>query len=419
MAKSNKDFFKSKKDWSVIKDRLLGCYLIPYFQKLLKSNKPIFYVDCFAGKGKFEDGNDGSPLIALRARDTCIQQTTIKNKSNAIQMCFIDLNYANDLKINTLPFEQQYNKLLIVDGAYEKEIDSILQNKQGFNVFLYIDPYGIKALDSILFERFNNYGFATFEMLINFNSFGFFRDACQVMNVKCDKDEAFDLSGIVEYEPTEFDTSNRSEKLLTNIVGGEYWKDIVKDYNDGKIDGYKAERRLSYEYKQYLKQKYKYVLDMPIRLKEKQQPKYRMIHVCNHEAGCYLMAENMQKRKNELFLDIQKGGQLTFFDESYENYSSVEGDILTEKDIEKFIAEHLSKCALETRLTKFLATFVNQYGLICEFSVIYEILKRMSDQRQIEIIRNPSITVNNNKPTTFWSEKESEGKTITVRRLKV
>lgn len=69
MSKDNKDFFKKKNEWSEIKDRLLGCYLTPYFQKVLLTRKPIFYVDCFAGKGKFEDGKDGSPLIALRIRE--------------------------------------------------------------------------------------------------------------------------------------------------------------------------------------------------------------------------------------------------------------------------------------------------------------------------------------------------------------
>ena len=74
MSKNNADFFKVKNPWSVIKDRLLQCYLAPYFQKVLTTNKPIFYVDCFAGKGKFEDGNPGSPLIALKVREECLRR---------------------------------------------------------------------------------------------------------------------------------------------------------------------------------------------------------------------------------------------------------------------------------------------------------------------------------------------------------
>ncbi|MFC2638325.1 MAG: hypothetical protein ACFN0X_05345 [Mitsuokella sp.] len=65
MAKKNDDFFVEKKPWSKVKDELLGCYLKPYVAKILHTRKPLAYVDCFAGKGKFDDGNPGSPLIAL------------------------------------------------------------------------------------------------------------------------------------------------------------------------------------------------------------------------------------------------------------------------------------------------------------------------------------------------------------------
>ena len=93
MSKNNADFFKAKNKWSEIKDRLLQCYLAPYFQKVLMTKKPIFYVDCFAGKGRFEDGKPGSPLIALTVRDECFQRTRRKDLDGAIQTCFIDLNY--------------------------------------------------------------------------------------------------------------------------------------------------------------------------------------------------------------------------------------------------------------------------------------------------------------------------------------
>ena len=59
MPKDNRDFFKTKKIWSEVKDELLGCYLVPYFNKILSMGNPILYVDCFAGKGKFDDGKNG------------------------------------------------------------------------------------------------------------------------------------------------------------------------------------------------------------------------------------------------------------------------------------------------------------------------------------------------------------------------
>lgn len=143
MAKDNKGFFKVKNSWSDIKDQLLGCYLAPYFQKVLMTNQPIFYVDCFAGKGKFEDGKPGSPLIALQARDDCLLCTSLKTGHGQIDACFIDLNYANDLKCNIADFCNSVNRTQVVSGKYEEIIEGLLSSKSGTNVFLYIDPYGI------------------------------------------------------------------------------------------------------------------------------------------------------------------------------------------------------------------------------------------------------------------------------------
>lgn len=69
MAKDNSTFFLKKNIWSEVKDELLGCYLRPYVQKILATRRPLFYVDCFAGKGRFDDGTKGSPLIALEIID--------------------------------------------------------------------------------------------------------------------------------------------------------------------------------------------------------------------------------------------------------------------------------------------------------------------------------------------------------------
>ena len=343
-----------------------------------------------------------------------MRRTKRTDKLGAIKTCFIDLNYAEELKENVLSVNPIYDKPIVISGRYEEKIEQCLQDKQGNNIFLYIDPYGIKALDSNLFDKFQTYGFYTFEMLINFNSFGFFRDACRVMNVDYKNDDALsDLDDLVEYEPTIVNTSKQSEDLLTRIAGGDYWKDIVADYRNKKINGYQAERRLSVEYKQRLKQRYKYVLDMPIRLKEGQRPKYRMIHVCDHEDGCFLMAQNMQKQKEELFFRIQKSGQLSLFDLSTDYTSSVEGELLTKEEIAQKVKQTLNRFSEEIRITKFLALFVNEHGLVCEFKMIYDILEEFKIMRMIDIIRIPEKT-KGGQLSKFWEEKD--GRKIIIRR---
>lgn len=317
MAKDQREFFKEKKEWSKIKDTLLGGYLPQYFQKVLFTQKPIYYVDCFAGKGKFDDGQDGSPMIAMQSIHNSVSKSKLEPQKlqDAIRPYFIELNHADALQENLKaapPFPGTYH---VIGGRFEDEICGILSNRRGDNVFLYIDPYGIRALNSQLFAKIQGFDFRSFEMLINFNSFGFFRDACRVLKVDYTQDEAFrDLDDLVEYEPTLVDVSSDSEQLLTDIAGGIYWKDIVRDYQQGRINGYQAEMRLSTEYKEHLKTRHTYVLDMPIRLKKEYRPKYRMIHVSDHPDACFLMAQNMLSRKDELFINVQSGGQISIFD---------------------------------------------------------------------------------------------------------
>jgi len=74
MPKDNRGFFEKKRIWSEVKDELLGCYLVPYFSKILNLGIPILYIDCFAGKGKFEDGKNGSPLVALQSLESSLSQ---------------------------------------------------------------------------------------------------------------------------------------------------------------------------------------------------------------------------------------------------------------------------------------------------------------------------------------------------------
>ena len=204
MAKDQSGFFKQKKEWSVIKDRLLGGYLPQYFQKVLFTHRPIYYVDCFAGKGKFDDGQVGSPMIAMDSICTSIARSKLdpQELNGAIHPYFIELNHAKDLEENLKATYKSPRIYQVIDGKFEEKICGILSGRKGDNVFLYIDPYGIKALDSHLFAEIQGFEFRSFEMLINFNSFGFFRDACQVLRVDYKNDAALrDLDDLVEYEP--------------------------------------------------------------------------------------------------------------------------------------------------------------------------------------------------------------------------
>ena len=291
-------FFKEKKVWSVVKDELLGCYLVPYFSKLLSTRIPILYVDCFAGKGKFDDGKNGSPLVAIEClnRSLDISANGINNGMQVpeVFLRFIELHHADALKQN-LP-DGCKGKIEVIDGAFEDEIVGLLRNfvqryNKRLNVFLYIDPYGIKALNMHLFHQLPEV-FSSAELLINLNSFGFLREALRVRKIALRENEDELLSELDEYEPSIM----QSVEDLNRIAGGDYWQEIVDKYKTNAIDISAAEKQFAEEYKMVLRKKFRYVLDMPIRLHAANKPKYRMVYATNHPDGCVLMADNISRR---------------------------------------------------------------------------------------------------------------------------
>jgi len=399
MSKKNDDFFKNKKSWSEVKDELLGCYFKPYVQKILHTHKPLVYVDCFAGKGKFDDGQPGSPIIALDIIKNCTEITKMNN--TRIETNFIDLNYSDDLSKNL----KDYSNVNILSGKYEEKIEDLLSNKNGCNVFLYIDPYGIKALQYTLFSNFSNMNFNSIELLINMNSFGFVREACHALGTTYDDASVFD--DLVEYDSTTMDASEKSIVDLNEIAGGDYWIPIIEDYKRKKINGYEAETIFSEQYCKCLLQSYKYVLNMPLRIKKGQHPKYRLIHATNHKDGCLLMVDNICNRWQAL-QEIQTGGQLKMWEENCNN------QILDENDIEKKVIKYFSQFTNLISLNEALAKFFVKHGPICSTSTVRKIIRKIENENYVEIIRNPATT-DKGKPSTFMNE--GKGKTISLRWL--
>lgn len=397
MPKKNDTFFVEKKVWSKVKDELLGCYFKPYVSKILHTYKPLVYVDCFAGKGKFEDDNPGSPLIALDIISKCQESTKID--APHIEAIFIDLNYADELKENL----KSYPWVKIISGKYEDNIHNILMDKNGFNVFLYVDPYGIKALQCSIFDDFSSGRFNSIELLVNMNSFGFIREACHAMGTSFDEQEIFE--DLVEYEPTKMDASKKSINELNDIAGGDYWQTIIASYNNHEITGYQAEAQFAEKYCNRLMKSYKYVLNMPLRIKQGQRPKYRLIHATNHRDGCLLMVDNIRNRW-DLLQDIQNCGQMQFFTETPEN------EIIDEADIRNKTEEHFSRYTAWSSLHDTLADFFVKYGPICATTEVKKILQQLQKDGDIHILRFPDTT-SNGRPTKYMSENGKQ--TVSVR----
>lgn len=387
-----KDFFKEKKAWSVLKDGILDYYLVPYIAKILRTGKPLVIFDCFAGKGKFDNGGNGSPLIIAEHIRVNIQKNpALRDK---IKGAFIEKKYSVELNKNL----NGYPNTSVLEGTFEDNLQKILSLDKNSNIFLYVDPYGIKSLNLSNFNQIKDKNFFSLEMLMNFNSAGFFREGCRLL-----KDtEIFSDDELTDYESD--DDINTIERM-NSIAGGTYWQDIVNDYYKKTIDIYQAEGAFISEYSQKVKYIFKYTVNIPIKQKSSHLPKYRLVFGSNHEDGLILMADNMNKKWKQM-QENQRGAQQVF-DFAFPDYAASK-DYDLHKDILSLIAVKSSGLPLR----ELIVELIHKYGISFSESEYKEKIKQMEQASELAVDRVPSTTPKG-KPATAMDYGKYK---ITVRK---
>jgi len=397
----NADFFSQKKPWSIIKDDLLEYYLKPYFTKIFHAGS-VLYVDGFAGQGYFGDGKKGSPIIALDVLKTCFELNGAKTITPDIQVVFIEQKYADILREN-ISTHSLKDKTTVIKGEFIRELNNILQDNRQKNLFVYIDPFGIKDLSFQLFNTLSNRQ-KSLELLINFNSFGFLREACRVMHVSQslldEFDRLLDDDMLDDNLGKELDTDIGIQNKLNDIAGGTYWIKIANAFKNKQISALEAEKQMSAGYRKQLKQIFHYVIDLPIKSKQRNVPKYRMVHATNHPDGCILMYDNISRRWDDISL-VQSGGQLSLLDSNHAEYS------LSNSAIKKILYNHLQQLESQTPINEICASFCTQYGVLCKFSQLKLFLQSFEEDGLIEFGRRPSLT-KKGIPSVFMSQNSKQ-----------
>ena len=399
---SKNDFFIDKKEWSKIKDELLKNYLKLYFSKVLTTNQPLCYIDCFAGKGLFDDGELGSPIIALNKSEEALENNN--SKSAKISCHFIESKYGEELSYNV-----KDRDAVVYSGKYEDNIEKILKTSIGKNVFLYVDPCGIKSLHFDKFNLLKTYKFYSTEILLNLNSFGFFRDGCRLLG--CSDFSEFD-DGLEERENLETTKSANTIDNMDRVANGDYWQQIVHDYNNGSIDSHEAEERFVNEYCAELESIFDYVINIPIKVKIKNMPKYRMVFCTNHKHGIIEMSRNMNIRWEQMQKDERDGQSSLFeFDRNFDDEMIQQFDgKMIQQNVEILIKELISNQYIQ--YDDFLCKFIKRNGIFYNPSKISKYMKQMETDGVVEMRRNPAFTPNG-RPATWLDYKK--GNNLKVR----
>ena len=238
-------FFREKREWSKVKDTILGAYVTCYLKTVHRRGRPIIIVDAFAGPGRFGDGSEGSPLIICGA----IEKEP--KRGVGIACLFSDSHPAHRVALEDCLTDH------IKSGVagkplsdFSEALSRALQGGRGSTLFFYLDPYGIRDLDfetvRQICERDTS---QSTEVLINFNFKTFMR-----------------MSGNWFYSDSATEVAQKVKRAkvetVNSIMGGDYWRGIV---TDPKLDKIERENVVVEAYVKRVRKFFCYTYSIPVK----------------------------------------------------------------------------------------------------------------------------------------------------------
>lgn len=320
------DFFLEQKNWSKRKLQLIRKYLVGFSKILGSSTKQscVFYIDCFAGRGLYEDGSKGSPLLAAELAQEYLEEQK-KYQLKCINIEANDENFKN-LQMATKNYINVTENFF---GSFTSNIDQIIQRINDCPAFFFIDPFGVKGTN-----------WADMKKIIN-------RRAATDLWLRFDYKTVRRLSGF--FDSGSLGADNKFNRLL-DLYGLS-----DANYLYEKLSGDLAEERIENAVNLYLEKLenellsskgFGYAAAFPIKSLEGEN-KYYLVFAAAHPKAVILASESVyseeRNRKNEMRqYQEKKTKQLSLFNEEP-----------TEEDISKFIAtelvpEILDLCKAET-----------------------------------------------------------------------
>lgn len=142
--------------WSIephteAKHAILKKYLDAWLPIMTNSSNRVLYVDGFAGPGIYSNGEEGSPLIAIKA---VLNHKWLPNTE--INMLFIeeDKDRFDSLEAKISEIKCPNNlKTRCIKGKFSEVAEKILTDFKSVPTFFFIDPFGWKGIPMSLIKK--------------------------------------------------------------------------------------------------------------------------------------------------------------------------------------------------------------------------------------------------------------------------
>lgn len=256
------------KEVSKAKHRILSSYF-PTWASILGQYPSLVYVDCFAGAGKYNENEPGSPLIIFKLAKDLIKA----NRAKKLLLIFIEKNKKNAETLqNILDATPDSNENISyyvypedAEDITDKLLDAIPKN---WPAFFFIDPYGHPISFPIIKKILEH---PRREVLLNLMWFSINRD----------------LNNPREKEP------------LNKMFGNSSWQEqsFIAETGDVREDHFLkfVESEIGAKFPIH----FKILFGPDDNVRGYNRTKYYLIHFSNHEKAALVMKQIMHKLGDE------------------------------------------------------------------------------------------------------------------------
>jgi three-Cys-motif partner protein len=309
----------------------------------------MLYIDGFAGPGRYADGEDGSPIVAVKAANDARVAANRPWKAKTIRMIFVERDEARfdilQSQIAACP-QRPDVKVQCINDEFASAFSNIKrEHRDAFTssmpLFAFLDPFGVKGIP--------------FQILKEILSSG--------------TSEAFLLLDTDGMERIRSAGSNAGyEKVLDEVFGGSKWRDISFT-DDAKLNS----RKILLAYRRQLRSAAGAEFTFPFEMRKSNGTvSHHLLFATKHIRGLEKMKEAMRSvEKTFVFMDGQSNQPFLF---------DPDDPAVIRRDVEEYFQQ---QCSGRERSYDDIKSWVLQET---HYTHADKILNKMRDRHGIESI---------------------------------
>jgi three-Cys-motif partner protein len=146
------DFFERRNPQAVLKHGILTRYAYYFAGRAgTATGNRVAFIDGYAGEGRYEDGNPGSPLLLAS------QAQQLEKLQREVKLACVEANDDRRTKLTRSLADAGVSADAIIAEPFERSVHPLLDRYANHAVFLFVDPFGLglsgRTLISVLKRR--------------------------------------------------------------------------------------------------------------------------------------------------------------------------------------------------------------------------------------------------------------------------